>query len=206
MSFGLTQTVLPANAYSYNRVAAVAYAKTYSSNTGFARNPSYANLGSTDCTNFASQVMFAGGMPQVSAGATSNQWWYGNSNAGAFSASWTHVSDVYNFLVNSGRVSSFIYPSMDAKYSGATGGDLYLYDWGQGEGYSHAAVSTNSGSFANYYDPTFGKAYSSVTGGSGDRIAQHSTDRVDSPWNWGYWNESHPDIKSKMRTKVIHLQ
>ena len=79
-----------------------------------------------------------------------------------------------------------------------------MYDWGRGEGYSHMAISTNSGTFANYAD-TNGPYYA-VTGGSGDRIAQHSTDRVDSPWNWGYWTENSWSVVQNMRTKVLHLQ
>lgn len=206
LSFLGTQAVLPAQAYVLNRSAAVTYAKTYSSNGTWARNPSYVNLGATDCTNFASQVMAAGGIPQVLTGPVSAQWWYGTSSAGAFSSSWSHVSDLYNFLVNANHVGSFIFPAMNAKYSGASGGDIYFYDWGRGDGYSHVAVSTNSGAFATFMDPSYGVSYASITGGSGDRIAQHSTDRVDSPWNLGWWEETNPTYKANMRTKIIHLQ
>ena len=108
--------------------------------------------------------------------------------------------------MNSGRVNSVLYPSMSAKYSGASGGDIYLYDWGDGNGYSHVAVSTNSGNFANYYDPAASQSYASVTGGSGDRTSQHSNDRVDAPWNWGWYVQPNPVFHSLARTKILHLQ
>jgi cell wall-associated NlpC family hydrolase len=94
---------------------------------------------------------------------------------------------------------------MLAKYSGASGGDIYFYDWGKGEGWSHAAISTNSGTFANYYSPADTLPYSAVTGGSGDRVAQHSNDRVDSPWNFGFYIETDKPIRDNMQTIVYHL-
>ncbi|MGG3744933.1 amidase domain-containing protein, partial [Paenibacillus chibensis] len=45
---------------SYNRQVAVNYALNWATNGGKSRNPSYEDY-SNDCTNFASQVWFAGG-------------------------------------------------------------------------------------------------------------------------------------------------
>jgi hypothetical protein len=62
-----------------------------------------------------------------------------------------------------------------------------------------------TGKFASYYDPVDKVSYSSITGGAGDRIAQHSTDRDNSPWNLGYWLEKNLLVRAKMKTVVYHL-
>jgi len=61
----------------FNRQAAATYARTY----GAAPNPAYRQIKGTDCTNFVSQALLAGGWPMVGGSAwdsTSNgAWWYG---------------------------------------------------------------------------------------------------------------------------------
>jgi len=60
---GVTTFQQPAVAGLYNRAAAVAYADQWSANDpDYVRNPDYPNF-DNDCTNFASQVLYAGGMP-----------------------------------------------------------------------------------------------------------------------------------------------
>ena len=75
----------PANAIgNYNRSAAVAYADQWA----LSRNSNYPQFGN-DCTNFASQVLQAGGYPQTNPGSYFtcdpslwyqpffvNMWWY----------------------------------------------------------------------------------------------------------------------------------
>ena len=81
----------------YDRKAAVAYARKWA----FQRNPAYYNfdrLGG-DCTNFASQCLFAGvGImnftPEVG-------WFYNNLNSRA--AAWTGVEYFYRFLTGNER-------------------------------------------------------------------------------------------------------
>lgn len=77
----------------YDRAAAVAYAKKWA----FSRNPAYLNFNAYggDCTNFASQCLFAG------AGAmnyTPDIGWYYRS-ADDRAAAWTGVEYFYNFLM-----------------------------------------------------------------------------------------------------------
>ena len=79
--------------FNYDRAAAVAYAKKWA----FSRNPAYydfSNLGG-DCTNFASQCIYAG------AGVMNFTpvfgWFYKSANDRT--ASWTGVEYLYNFLV-----------------------------------------------------------------------------------------------------------
>lgn len=76
----------------YNRNAAVAYAEKWA----LSRNPAYysfSGLGG-DCTNFASQCLFAGSGVMNYTPVTG---WYYNS-AGDRTASWTGVGYLYAFL------------------------------------------------------------------------------------------------------------
>ena len=76
----------------YDREAAVAYARQWA----FSRNPAYFNfdrLGG-DCTNFASQCLFAGS--KVMNYTPVFGWFYRSANERT--ASWTGVEYFYNFL------------------------------------------------------------------------------------------------------------
>lgn len=78
----------------YDRFAAVVYAKKWA----LARNPAYYNFDGIggDCTNFASQCIFAGsGIMNY----TPVMGWYYRS-ASDRTASWTGVEYLYNFLIN----------------------------------------------------------------------------------------------------------
>ncbi|MTI68205.1 MAG: amidase domain-containing protein [Firmicutes bacterium] len=80
--------------YPYNRKKAYRYAEKWA----LKRNPKYYNfdyLGG-DCTNFASQVLFAGGCPMNYKKWIG--WYYKNINKRA--ASWTGVNFLYDFLIN----------------------------------------------------------------------------------------------------------
>lgn len=80
--------------FDYRRDLAVAYAHRWA----YGRNPEYFNFQGIggDCTNFASQCLFAG------AGVMNYTpvygWYYITANART--ASWTGVGYLYNFLVN----------------------------------------------------------------------------------------------------------
>ena len=86
---------------SYNRQAAVEYAKKWA----YGRNPQFydfSNLGG-DCTNFASQCIYAG------AGIMNFTpvfgWFYKSANDRT--ASWTGVEYLYNFLTTNDSVGPF---------------------------------------------------------------------------------------------------
>lgn len=86
---------------TYNRHSAVEYAKRWA----FGRNPQFydfSNLGG-DCTNFASQCIYAG------AGIMNFTpvfgWFYKNANDRT--ASWTGVEYLYNFLTTNDGVGPF---------------------------------------------------------------------------------------------------
>lgn len=85
----------------YNRAAAVAYAERWA----LSRNPAYydfENLGG-DCTNFASQCIYAGCGVMNYTPVTG--WYYITANNRT--ASWTGVEYLYRFLVNNQSVGPF---------------------------------------------------------------------------------------------------
>ena len=77
----------------YNRAAAVAYAQKWA----FGRNPQYYDFNRLggDCTNFASQCLFAG--TGVMNDTPDLGWFYRSLNER--SAAWTGVEYFYNFLI-----------------------------------------------------------------------------------------------------------
>lgn len=87
--------------YIYNRKGALDYAKEWA----LKRNPKYFNFDNFggDCTNFASQCIYAGCN-------TMNYtpifgWYYNNSNDRT--ASWTGVEYLYNFLINNKNIGPY---------------------------------------------------------------------------------------------------
>ncbi len=85
----------------YNRTAAVAYARRWA----MARNPSYydfENIGG-DCTNFASQCIYAGATIMNYTPVLG--WYYRSSNDRT--ASWSGVEYLYKFLVSNRSVGPY---------------------------------------------------------------------------------------------------
>ena len=78
----------------YNREAAVAYAKEWA----YSRNPRYFDFSEIggDCTNFASQCIYAGA--GVMNYTPTFGWFYISTNNRT--PSWTGVNELYRFLVN----------------------------------------------------------------------------------------------------------
>jgi hypothetical protein len=198
--------------YTYNRASAVAYANKWSCNGSTScRNGDYQNLGDEDCTNFVSQALFAGGVTEVKTGQGYEQWWY-DGYEGLWligplnrSLSWGLVTNLSTHLQATGRATGVTLTNMTSKYSGAhsAGGDIFMYDWGKGEGYSHMALSTGRETYYPYTDPIHG-SYTKITGGSGDSISQHSTDRDHAPWNWGYWTTT-MEFRAKYKVKLLKM-
>ena len=85
----------------YNREAAVAYARRWA----LGRNPAYFNFETLggDCTNFASQCIYAGAGQMNYTPVTG--WFYQSSNHRT--ASWTGVEYLYNFLITNKSVGPF---------------------------------------------------------------------------------------------------
>ncbi|WP_330365327.1 amidase domain-containing protein [Shuttleworthella sp. MSX8B] len=83
----------------YNYTAMANYLEKYWSNY----NSAYRRFSNTDCTNFVSQALRAGGWKdKVGWYKNSNYWWYSNFNQ---SWSWSSVNYWGSFARNSGRTS-----------------------------------------------------------------------------------------------------
>ncbi len=85
----------------YKRAAAVAYARRWA----LSRNPAYYDFEEIggDCTNFASQCIYAGA--GVMNYTPETGWYYISVNDRA--AAWTGVEYLYNFLVNNRSVGPY---------------------------------------------------------------------------------------------------
>lgn len=115
---------------SYDREKAVAYARQWAMN----RNPRFYNFDGMggDCTNFASQCLFAGcGIMNY----TKDVGWYYNS-PGDRTASWSGVEYLYQFLVGNSAGTGPFAVEIDA--SGILPGDLVQL--GNGDHFYHTPV------------------------------------------------------------------
>ncbi|MGI5241400.1 amidase domain-containing protein [Dactylosporangium sp. CA-139066] len=119
---------------SYDYTAMVNYARAWA--TG--RNPAYPSY-SDDCTNFASQVMRAGGWATVgswplSSRSSNSNWWYG-SYASTSSYTWGGAENWYWFATGSGRTYIIDMWNMG-------NGDVLQYDYDFDGNISHTQVCT----------------------------------------------------------------
>lgn len=137
----------------FNRTAMYNYAKEnshkYNPNWG-----DFSNLGG-DCTNFISQILYAGGAPMDNTGSYT-WYYYGMSNR---APSWTGVNQLYTYLINNDYIgpqgklanSSEILYSMNI-------GDIVQIDFNYDGVYDHSVAIT-----------TYQSGYS-----SGTKVAAHS--------------------------------
>lgn len=120
----------------YNRRAAVAYAHRWA----FSRNPAFYDFSylGGDCTNFASQCIFAGA--QVMNFTPTFGWYYESLSRRA--PAWTGVNELYSFLVNNtGRGPQ----AEEVRLSDIREGDVVqIRFWGQ-KTFGHCPVVVNRG-------------------------------------------------------------
>lgn len=130
----------------YDRFAAVAYARKWA----LARNPAYYNFDGIggDCTNFASQCIFAGsGIMNY----TPVMGWYYRS-AGDRTASWTGVEYLYNFLINNRGSGPY---AVEVEQSALKPGDIVQLGASNGRFFhTPVVISVNDGIYiaAHSYD------------------------------------------------------
>jgi cell wall-associated NlpC family hydrolase len=149
---GLAATTGPASAYTGS--SAASYADRWA--TSF--NGSYPRF-SSDCTNFVSQSVQHGGYPfrNYNGGGVDSWWEYGISGTSwNYSTSWINVASYYTFLMadNPGGYSEGQAPGSSTNAytpNSVVTGDVLFYDWGQGEGMSHAAIQVGIGTDPNLY-------------------------------------------------------
>ena len=120
----------------YNREEAFRYAKRWA----FGRNPRYfdfQNLGG-DCTNFASQVLFAGS--GVMNYTPTFGWYYNSLNSRA--PAWTGVNELYRFLVSNRGPGP---QGRESLLSEIEVGDIIQLRFGSSGGFDHSPIVVDVG-------------------------------------------------------------
>lgn len=158
-----------AQAQSYNRWAAVSYARQHASadrgpDNNYAYNPSYKSYGN-DCANFVSQCLRAGGWQDTGWFYYSDYNWFNNSGGFGYHQStwsWFNATDLLWFSYYSGR-GYFI-----NSWSQAQPGDIAFVNWDGSFPPTHAVIISAVDAWGNIY------------------LAQHSNNRLDKPL-WQYY-------------------
>lgn len=149
------------NASSYDADAAVAYAYLWTEEGSTLSNPNYHRY-DVDCTNFVSQVLHAGGIPQVSGERKSTSSWYYDWGVLARpSYTWSGAHNLYEHLRDYSTNIVRITSTKDLKV-----GDIISFDTDPDDDtfhIGHTAVVTRKD----------GNSWSDIY------LTYHSTDRVD---------------------------
>ena len=120
----------------YDREAAVAYAEKWA----YGRNPKYydfSDLGG-DCTNFASQALYAG-YGEMNYRPTFG-WYYKDANDK--SPSWTGVNELYSFLISNRGAGP---KAAETDMNGIENGDLIQLDFDGDERFDHTPIVIDTG-------------------------------------------------------------
>lgn len=175
----------PAFAGTYDGTAAANYADKYATNG----NSAYWTY-TTDCTNFVSQALRAGGWTFSSFGAnlTSPSAWYYDNNGTTWitwddvnSNTWSVAKMLYSLTVlDSSPVRGKViatYPgtTSTAYPSGVSKGDLMFYDWDGDAVVNHVSIVAGSGT-----DPNGGDI--------GTLVDQHTKNRFHAIWSLETYN------------------
>lgn len=126
------------NAASYDRVSAEDYADLWTCNecSPEPHNPDYSYYEGADCTNYASQVLHAGGYPFRGWNKYSIFHWFPDSRT------WTYAPDLNQYF-SQYQETEFVYRSWPTDLDR---GDIFLQDWPPGDGIpDHAAVIVGQG-------------------------------------------------------------
>ena len=123
---------------TYNRTAAKAYADNYA----LSYNPTYVNF-SSDCANFGSQVMSAGGYPHFGSTYTKGWWYDKNGTSAPADDSYSHA---WIAVVNQQAAWNLKYCDFVSSISDVVRGDFVYYDWTGNGTWDHVAelAGTNS--------------------------------------------------------------
>lgn len=128
------------NVFAYNRQSAVDYAHRWA----YGRNPQYYNYDKIggDCTNFASQVLYAGcGVMNYT---PTFGWYYKNANNKA--PAWTDVDYLYAFLVKNKAAGPF---GVRVGIEQAQPGDIVQLSFSEA-GFQHSPVIVAVGQVPSY--------------------------------------------------------
>ncbi|MEW9122036.1 MAG: amidase domain-containing protein [Thermotaleaceae bacterium] len=116
--------------HPYNRERAVAYARKWA----LSRNPRYTDFEKMggDCTNYASQVIHAGGCPMNYA---QYGWYYRNINNRA--PAWTSVKYLHRFLTTNKSTGPVV---IETDINGIEPGDIIQLNFGDDQVFDHSPV------------------------------------------------------------------
>lgn len=194
--------LFPATAAGYSPTAAAQYADAHWNTCGSADYPC---ISSSDCTNFASQVIFAGGVDMRGlpyGSLTDGHNWYA-VNSLLYTRTWTFAENLYDFLiwdVPGGYLQkTWSGTSLPADSQGSTG-DLIFYDWnpavpdGGSEPRDHVNPIVAYGD-SNDYEPGTHDSY------FGDLIDGHSSYRYH--YFWGLLSVNQNRLTTKFY--VMHI-
>ncbi len=148
---------------NYDATAAVEYAHEWTEAGKELCNPDF-HRENADCTNFVSQVLYAGGISQVSGSRTSSEaWFYEYGIIARPSYTWSGAQNLYDHLKNHSNNVERVYSTADIEV-----GDIISFDTVPDDNVFHighsAVVTKKTGNaWANIY------------------LTYHSTDREDYP-------------------------
>ena len=175
------------SALAYNSAAAQEYADKWV----FSHNTKYRYFKGGDCTNFVSQCMKAGGLPNC------NDWYYNNYLS--YSRSFTVADDLKNYIknVNKGELLGRWAKTTHQNVSGATfygyvdnsaniagyGSEIVFYDW-EGDGkMDHASIIVGTNK------PFAPETKTAV----GDLVDAHTESRQHQYWHLDRYNKDNVD-------------
>lgn len=120
----------------YDREAAVSYARRWA----YGYNPQYYNFNDIggDCTNFASQCMYAGGLMMNYTPIFG--WFYRNVNDRA--PAWTGVNELYDFLINNRADGP---RAEEVGFDRIEIADLIQIKYGSGDSFDHTPIIVDIG-------------------------------------------------------------
>lgn len=172
-------------ALAYNGSAAAQYADQYATSYN-PLYPSFANSGG-DCANFVSQALNAGGILPRTSGTGDATWFMTKTGKHAFSwsASWVNAQDNSVFLTQhlTGAMVIGTYVGLQPGQivpSGASQGDVVLYDWNNDGVYDHESL---------------------VTTADGQSVDAHTNNRLHAYWTLAPYNSSWMTT----RITVVHI-
>lgn len=182
--------ILPVSG-GYDRQKALRYAREHALEPN--RKLAYCGLYDgtpADCTNFASQVLWVGGIPMRYSSSENSGWWYryGCITAGS-SRSWRQVNRLLQYLVTESDIGEFRKNARDLQV-----GDLIFYRLRQAENeyrcdgnlFNHTTVVTG---FDEDGDPL---------------VSYHSNEALDVPWNAK--NGSRKALGEACATAFVHIR
>ena len=177
-------------AFAYSGSAAASYADSY------AINPNWGTYGielQDDCTDFVSQSLAAGGLPQETDNGTNvksdpYEWWFsGFGSTASYTWAWSAANNLRNFLLYYSPYPNY-FGSDYGTYSGDSTypvndvytGDPLFYDWTSSGTYDHAAIQVAYGNDTNLaYDNQYLQ---------GDLIDEHTNNRYHAFWTLIQYN------------------